>query len=284
MNQMENIMLYRIMALLSGLLLLSDCTTVLNRSAVSNSNIRISRNPEYTSEIKKISTFPAFILEKQILDDKSDPLVTAYAANFQAKIGEINGNSIEGGDAILSVIGKLKLNDPFQKAIKDLGVNGKNLSIGSATFFGDLSAKTKVDGFALPVISGSYDTLKNGSKITLMIYVYTNKTKSVTLLGEYQGISASSDDIKIANQNNDQGKAKMIALLLTKTSELGEALKIEIQGKPSLEPKSEVAMPIKENPNLPVVQAEVKDDLTNRQKLMTYLYTGAIFLSWFIGF
>jgi hypothetical protein len=272
----------KLVALSAGLLFLINCAGLLKKDSVTNNGISISKSSEYSSDNKKISTFPAYFLEAGKLDDKSDTLITVYGSTIQSKINEMNGNNIEGGDAIVSVISKLKLNDPFQKAMKDFANNGSNLSSDTSKFLSDFAEKTKVDGFVLPVITAGYDNLKKGSTIDLRLYLFDNKLKAVSLSATYNGIKATNEEIITANQNNDQGRAIITASILKKTSELTEAIRKETKSVLANAGTS-VSGNVGTDPNSSVVKAEEKQELSFRQKMVVYIYTGAIFASWFIG-
>ena len=213
------------------------------------------------------------------MDDKKDSIVSIYGGNIQAKIGEINGNNIDGGDAILGIVGKLKLNAPFEAAVRDLAKNGKGASQTTLNFFSELSEKTKVQGFALPVITGGFERLKEGKKIDLKVYIFENQNKKVSLSGEYNGISASTSELETAKKSSDQARSMMTASILKKVDELGTAIQKELSTTNVETVASAVSPSVGD-----VVKSEPKQELTRRQKLITYGYAAAIFASWLIGY
>ncbi len=271
-----------VIALLSGLFFLTNCAALSKKNTSTSTSISIVKSSEYSRENKKISTFPAYFLEEAKLDDKTDSIVSVYGTSIQSKINEMNGNNIEGGDAIVNVISKLKLNEPFQKAIKDFATNGNKISSDTSKFLSDLAEKTKVDGFVLPVISGGYENLKKGNPIDLKLFLYDSSLKSVSLSASYSGVKATSEEIITASQNNDQGRAIVTANILKKTNELMEAIRKDTKSVVATAGSSVIGN-VGSASNNSVVKAEEKQELSYRQKMLMYIYSGAIFASWLIG-
>lgn len=272
-------------SLVLGVLLFIQCSSLAKKNTIENtSRITVDKSPGYTTDIKKISTLPAFNLETGKLDDKKDSIVSIYGGNIQAKIGEINGNSIDGGDSIVAIVGKLKLNAPFEAAVKDLAKNGRNASQASLNLFSDLSEKTKVQGFALPVISSGYDSLKDGKKVDLKVYVFENVNKKVSLTAEYNGIAASPVEMETAKKSPDQARSMLSATLIKKVDELGVAIQKQLKPEVSKSPDNKVVSAPSGNTEEPITKAEPKQELSRRQKIITYVYTGAIIVSWLIGY
>ena len=237
---------------------ITNCSSLGKKQEPVESPVKVEKTEGFNPDSKKIATMSVYNLDKKQLGDKSDIILVSFGASVDARIGEIYGNSVVGGDEITKLAAKLKLKD-FDKTVENFAesaVSGGVLSEASIKTLSTITSKGKIDSLALPIVSGGFDTLKTGNEISIVIAIFEAKTAKIGLIGKHSAIKAKQEDITLAESKPDQAKANMMLGLLEKN----EILMKEIQNQKLNKNISNEIATGKEDPSTKDQTAEVKSE------------------------
>jgi hypothetical protein len=189
-------------------------------------DIKVELKDAYNPNAKKIATLNVFHSKNGKFTEKNDLLALTFGGIADGRLSEIYGGGVVGGDAIPALATKLKIKN-FDESIKNLvdsQINNIPFTEASKQTIMTIITKGKIDAIAVPVISGNITELKEGGVISLSVIVYDGTKSNVQLVGSFNGIKASSDNIALAATKLDQASANMNAMIIEKTNTLMDAI------------------------------------------------------------
>ncbi len=196
---------------------------------------KVIKKEGFNSNTKRVSTLNVFNLETKKFASKTDPTIMAIGSTVDAKISEIYGEGIVGGDAILELADKLKLTN-FEKAVQNFiesELSSTSFSIDSQKTLNTIVEKGKIDALAFPIVNGGSEKLQRGENLEIIVIIYDGKSGKTQILASHN-VKAKAEDLTLMQAQPDQAKANMTRSALEKTTELMSALGKEVNpSKPS---------------------------------------------------
>lgn len=201
---------------------------------------KVTKKDGFNPNTKKVSTLNVFNLETKKFAPKTDIVLTSFGATVDAKISEIYGEGIVGGDAITELAKKLKLAN-YEKAVQNLvesELGNSSLSADSQKTLNTIVEKGKIDALAVPVVSSGSEKLLKGESLELTVIVYDGRSGKTQILASHN-VKAKQEDLTLVETKPDQARANINLTALEKTNELMSALGKEINPNKPIETKKE---------------------------------------------
>ncbi|MDX1957259.1 MAG: hypothetical protein SFU98_01735 [Leptospiraceae bacterium] len=235
----------KILLLIVGISAIANCSSLGGSKSSGDSSIKVEKKSGFNATTKRVSTLSVYNLSKKKLNFKGDIALTGFANTVDAKIGNIYGDEIVGGEAISTLASKLRLSN-FEKAVDNLvevGLNGGKLSEDSKKTLSTITDKGKIDALAVPIASDTSDLLKNKGSIDLSVVIFNGKSGDVEIVGQSKGIKADKELEETLAGKPDQAIAKLNLFVIGKTSELMNQIREVVKpgSSPNQAPGEEVA-------------------------------------------
>jgi hypothetical protein len=211
--------------------LVFNCAGVSVKDGSTSEPFSIQKNGEL-SDIKKIATMNAYNKRTGAFTLPTDTPVLLFGSTLSGRIDEIYTSSIEGGDEIIGLAKKLKLDKKLETAIQEIAVytDGTLISEDSKQTLFTIGSKGKIDAIAFPITSGGYEQLRNGEKIQLYLVVFDVAKKDIQYLAIAKNVSLSEQEKLTSQTDPNQGLAISNTVVIKKTNEFSNYIQAEVKG------------------------------------------------------
>ena len=248
-------------------LLWIGCASAGVKDASNASPYTVQKNGELTA-IKKIASMNPYNKTTKAFTQPTDTPVLLFGSTISARVDEIYSSSIDGGDAILNLAKKLKLDKKFDSALQEVVAytDGTPLSEDTKETLFTIGSKGKIDAIAFPIISGGFDQLKNGEKIQMYLVVFEIAKKDVQYIAVGKDVSLTEADMQAIAQNPSQGLAAANTTIIKKTNEFADSVQKEIKGTSATPATDTVANETAKKEQPSVEPSETKSDTEDKPK------------------
>jgi hypothetical protein len=222
-------------------ILVFNCAGVSVKDSAGEKQYTIQNNGELTS-IKKIASMNPYNKSTKAFTQPTDTPVLLFGSTISGRMDEMYNSSIDGGDAIISLAKKLKLDKKFESATLEVVsyTDGTPLSNETKETLFTIGSKGKIDAIAFPIVSGGFEQLKNGEKIQIYLVVFEIAKKDVQYMAIAKDVSLTEADVQTIAQNPNQGLAAANTTIIKKTNEFADSIQREVKGN-SASPATDAA-------------------------------------------
>lgn len=223
--------------------LLINCKSTGNlKTNLDDNSYSFTKKEGFNQSTKKVSTLSVYLRDTKKIAEPSDVFSNIVGNSIDAKIGEIYGEAMVGGNAIKEIAVKLKLKD-FDKSIQNLvesQLDGVPLLPETKKIFQTITEKGKIDSLAFPVLSGGTEKILKNEKVEVSLIVFDGKSGSVQYTAKKNKLGMKPEDFSLLQSKPDQARANTTAVLL----EAINAFMLKVQT--DVKPESMVSKPQKD--------------------------------------
>ncbi|MCW7474574.1 hypothetical protein [Leptospira levettii] len=164
------------------------------------SALRFQKTNKFNPNVKNVITMAVFDMSTNSVASSDDEVLKTFGSISQAKVGEIYGNLIPGGDLTVKAaetLGIKKELDTAMGKITEAIVNSNSLDPKTTEVFAKLAQYLKVDALAFPLASGGKANMENPG-ITFRFVLYDTKNAGIQYWAEVDAVSINALSLKAA--------------------------------------------------------------------------------------